>query len=123
MNWFSDSIIPTEEITRILSVIGFDQKLIDTLINDSHPSFNNLSAGQMQRLDTVQTMLASARLKLLDEPFSNLDQENAVKTLNFIKRFTKRSGSISVLTSHNAEIIEEFGKENHFEIKDRGLSK
>ncbi|EIA8295014.1 ABC transporter ATP-binding protein, partial [Enterococcus faecalis] len=81
--------IPDEEIWQILEAVNLKDKIsrmplnLDTLVEiDSVP----FSSGELQRLELCRALLHPAKLLVLDEPTSNLDNENAQQFLDVLKK-------------------------------------
>ena len=70
-----DGIVKEE----LFDVLDIDFK--DKIIEDSG---NNLSLGQRQKLHLLRTLSKETNLFILDEPFSNLDKETAIKLTEYI---------------------------------------
>jgi len=67
------------------------QKVYDALrqmdlLEKQHLEIDKLSAGEIQRANIAMGLLSGADLFLLDEPTSNMDLVNQIKTLDIIKR-------------------------------------
>lgn len=61
-----------------------------------------LSGGMKRRVAIVRAMLSDAKLLVLDEPFTGLDEESRKQVLGFVKQY-KRGRSILVIT-HNEDV-------------------
>ena len=59
----------------------------------------NLSAGQKQLISLSQLIVMQKKIWLLDEPFSNLDEDNAIKLKQLISS-KSYDGGVTILTSH-----------------------
>ena len=89
-----------EQINNILNCLEiFDKK--DILIE-------NLSAGELQKANIGLGLLSGARLFLLDEPTSNMDLINQVKTLNIIKKLTMENVT-SLIILHDLNLASCYG--------------
>ncbi|ROY17460.1 ABC transporter ATP-binding protein [Enterococcus faecalis] len=98
--------IPDEEIWQILEAVNLKDKIsrmplnLDTLVEiDSVP----FSSGELQRLELCRALLHPAKLLVLDEPTSNLDNENAQQFLDVLKK-NRNEGVI--LISHKEKALE-----------------
>lgn len=74
--------------------------LKDTLVED-------LSSGNIARLNLAKAFINHPELVLLDEPTSSLDPDIADHVRTFIKESRKTSRTTMILTSHNMAEIEE----------------
>ncbi len=61
-----------------------------------------LSGGMKRRVSIVRALLSDAKLLVLDEPFTGLDEENRKQVLGFVKQYTV--GRSVLLITHNAEV-------------------
>ena len=97
--WFLENS-EKEQINNILNCLEiFDKK--DILIE-------NLSAGELQKANIGLGLLSGARLFLLDEPTSNMDLINQVKTLNIIKKLTMENVT-SLIILHDLNLASCYG--------------
>lgn len=60
-----------------------------------------LSGGELQRVALARAMAVAPRLLLLDEPFSNLDQQHRDLLLLEVKNILKRTQTMAILVSHD----------------------
>lgn len=67
-----------------------------------------LSAGEKQRLGLLRLLSLDPDIILLDEPTSNLDNNTAIKVMNFLKKIAKKK--IILIVSHKPEMLEWFKK-------------
>ncbi len=74
-----------EEITSFLEELGVKE------LKDRQVA--TLSVGQQQRVAIVRTLLQPFDFLLLDEPFSNLDNENIQKALRFIHAICEKQNA------------------------------
>lgn len=101
----------------ILENLTFYAKLSDTemainsaieffeLSHHRHEFVKNLSAGLQQRVMLAKLLACPSSIWLLDEPSSNLDQENKQKLKELIKIRTKDQG-IVLMVSHDEEFFD-----------------
>ena len=97
--WFLDR----EDKKRILKVL---EKI--ELSNRRNVKIENLSAGEIQKANIGLGLLSDADLFLLDEPTSNMDLINQIKTLDIIKKLTN-SGITSVIIMHDLNLSSSYG--------------
>lgn len=64
----------------------------------------NISGGQRQRIAIARAIYKNPDLIILDEPFSELDEESEYELLNSLKKIA-RAGKIVVLITHNKKSI------------------
>ncbi len=70
-----------------------------TLSNLLSLPFGSLSAGQQRRVALARMLLATARLWMMDEPFTNLDKAGQTLVVDLIREHLKRGG-LCVVASH-----------------------
>lgn len=80
-----------DRIAKVLARFGLDQH--------QHTLCHRLSAGQKQRVALARLLLLDAKLWLLDEPFTGLDQENSALLEGVLAEHVYSEGSV-ILTSH-----------------------
>ena len=86
-------ITQRQTIQRLLSLIdlvGFEQRFP-----------HQLSGGQQQRIALARSLAASPKFMLLDEPFSNLDQEQRLKIAQHVKRILKQQQITTLMVTHD----------------------
>jgi ABC-type transport system involved in cytochrome bd biosynthesis fused ATPase/permease subunit len=64
----------------------------------------NISGGQRQRVAIARALYKDAQLLILDEPFSELDEESECLMLESLKRVTQQ-GKTVLLVTHNAKAL------------------
>jgi len=117
LNWLSDKKIDNEQALEILSKLNFEKKWTEQQLNKDNINSNHLSGGQLQRLDAAQTLEVSADIYLFDEPFANLDATNSLALLKVIEQHTQENRSLTILISHNEEIIKYFENKKSLNIE------
>jgi heme exporter protein A len=84
------------------------------LANKRDQLAGSLSAGQKQRLALARLLLSSARLWILDEPFTALDRFGLELVRELITEQTE-SGGMVILTSHHA-LSKQFNPQKSIEL-------
>lgn len=89
-----------------------DMNQIDQLLNQLHVShiknkyIHQLSGGERQRVAIICAMIKEPQLLLLDEPTSQLDKDNEITLMKWLKSLTKQFNICVILTTHKD--IDEF---------------
>lgn len=117
LNWLSETKIDNEQAIEILSQLNFEKKWTEQQLNKDNINSNHLSGGQLQRLDAAQTLEVMADIYLFDEPFANLDATNSLALLKVIEQRTQENKSLTILISHNEEIIKYFENKKSLNIE------
>ena len=77
-------------------------------LNDHlHKMPHELSGGQQQRIAIARAIAMRPRLLILDEPFSNLDQKNAIEAQKIISKFIKDWSIPCLLVTHDQSELSE----------------
>ena len=79
-----------------------------------------LSAGQQQRLCFARAIATRPRILLLDEPVSNLDEENKEIIHSILRTYGESGKTIVVMVTHEAERARELTK-NIVYLDEKGL--
>lgn len=82
-----------EEVRRLLDIVhlpGLEYRRV-----------SQLSGGQMQRVALARALAAQPRLLLLDEPFSNLDEELRREMDDFVQELHRQSDITIVMVTHD----------------------
>ncbi len=96
--WFQ-ALYPSKKMLSIadaLTRVGLGQ-FQDTLCSQ-------LSAGQQQRVALARLLLASAKLWILDEPFTAIDKHGVAEFENIIGHFVQSGGAVIITTHHNLQL-------------------
>lgn len=67
----------------------------------NHRFPHELSGGQQQRVALARALAPKPRLILMDEPFSNLDQELRVSLGHEVRELLKKIGTTAILVTHD----------------------
>lgn len=98
-NWFLDNQTK-DKIEKVLDCLE--------LSNKKNINIENLSAGEMQKVNIALGLLSDADLFLLDEPTSNMDLVNQIKILDMIKNLLK-SNITSIIIMHDLNLSSSYG--------------
>lgn len=71
-------------------------------------SFNELSAGQHQKVMLARGLVQEPRILLLDEPTSNLDVRHQLDVTKMLKRLSVEKGILIIMISHDINIAAKY---------------
>ena len=71
-------------------------------------SFNELSAGQHQKVMLARGLAQEPEVLLLDEPTSNLDVRHQIEVTKLLKRLTQEKGILTFMISHDINIAAKY---------------
>lgn len=89
-----------QKITDIIETLGLSDK--------SEVNIECLSSGELQKANIALGLVSDAKVFLLDEPTSNMDLINQVKTLDMLKTLTERNIT-SVIVMHDINLASVYG--------------
>ena len=73
---------------------------------------DRLSSGEKQRLALLRACVLKPKILLLDEPTSNLDEDNAQRIESFIKNYCQRYSAAYIWVSHDSEQVRRLNVKN-----------
>lgn len=85
------------EIHKILERLG--------LLNKIFYSINDLSGGELQRIEIAKLIIKKPKIILADEPTSNLDKNNAKNIIKWLKEITIQNNTITIIVIHDIELL------------------
>ncbi|MBO4763821.1 MAG: ATP-binding cassette domain-containing protein, partial [Candidatus Methanomethylophilaceae archaeon] len=71
-------------------------------------NFNELSAGQHQKVAIARGLAQEPEVFLLDEPTSNLDVKHQVNVMKLLKKLSAERSMVTVMVSHDLNISARF---------------
>ena len=74
-------------------------------------NFNELSAGQHQKVMLARGLVQEPKVLLLDEPTSNLDIRHQLDVTKMLKRLSEEKGILVIMISHDISIAAKFSDE------------
>ncbi len=74
-------------------------------------SFNELSAGQHQKVMLARGLVQEPEILLLDEPTSNLDVRHQLDVTKMLKRLTEEKDILVIMISHDINIAAKYSDE------------
>jgi ABC-type lipoprotein export system ATPase subunit len=83
-------------------------------------SADGLSGGERQRVAIGRALLHQPDVVFADEPTGNLDDENAIKTMELFKNRCEEMKTTLILVTHNLSLAETYA-ENIFRLTDNTL--
>lgn len=94
-------------IIDLLSLVGLENK--------ENQSIKNLSGGEKQRVAIARSLINDPKLILADEPTGALDEDNAHKIMDLLKKISEEK--LVLIVSHDRELVNEYADEI-IELKD-----
>jgi len=101
-----------EIVFSVLTMMGLEEMAFRT--------FNELSAGEKQRVLLARSLAQEPQVLLLDEPTSNLDLKHQLETLDLISEVVKKKGLSAVMAIHDLNLASRFSDKIAM-LKDGGI--
>jgi iron complex transport system ATP-binding protein len=89
-----------EAVYDVLELMGIE--------NLAMRNFNELSAGQHQKVAIARGLAQEPEVFLLDEPTSNLDVKHQVNVMKLLKKLSAERSMVTVMVSHDLNISARF---------------
>lgn len=98
---FSKNSENDQKIKKILNKMGLKHFVsrLDEQINEFE---NNISGGEMRRLELARLLYFDTELVILDEPFVGIDEKQKIKIIDILQTYFKNK--IVIFTSHDKKI-------------------
>ncbi len=87
-----------EKLNFILKILDIDK------IKNSYPTM--ISGGQKQRVAIARAFIKNPDLIVADEPTANLDSNNALNILDYMKKLSEELNTTIIVSTHDNKIIE-----------------
>lgn len=71
-------------------------------------SFNEISAGQHQKVSLARGLVQEPKILILDEPTSNLDIRHQMYVSEFLKKLSKKTGITVLMISHDLNLAAKY---------------
>lgn len=96
--------VPTNEeqelVYNILEMLGIEDLAMR--------NFNELSAGQHQKVAIARGLAQEPDILILDEPTSNLDVKHQINVMKLLKKLSKETEMITIMVSHDLNVSARF---------------
>lgn len=66
---------------------------------------NDLSGGELQRIEIAKLIIKKPKIILADEPTSNLDINNSKKIIEWLKEITLKNKTITIVVVHDIDLL------------------
>ncbi|ESU23156.1 hypothetical protein FEDK69T_13070 [Flavobacterium enshiense DK69] len=104
----TEAEIDFDRINALTVAIGFEevlQNFPDGLHSLTGNSGQKLSGGQKQKLAIIRALYNDPQILILDEATNQLDEENEIKILNYIKGVSQKEKLTVLLVSHDKKVL------------------
>ncbi len=92
-----DDVVKVHQIMRALEIEHLSDR-----------KFNDLSAGQHQKVAIARGLVQEKEILILDEPTSNLDVKHQIFVAELLREISRRSGVMIIMISHNLNITAKY---------------
>ncbi len=92
-----------EMATRVMKMLGIEDL--------SMRGFNQLSAGQHQKVAICRGLIQNPKMLILDEPTANLDVKHQVYVTELLRGLAEDSGMIVLMISHDLNVASKYAHE------------
>ncbi len=89
-----------EKATRVMRMLGIEDLAMR--------GFNQLSAGQHQKVAICRGLIQNPRMLILDEPTANLDVKHQVYVTELLRGLAEESGMIVLMISHDLNVAAKY---------------
>ncbi|CAM4387161.1 hypothetical protein BAMA_10520 [Bacillus manliponensis] len=97
----------TNEMIKAFKLEDFVNSLDDKINTEIDKVITNLSSGQIQKIKLIRSLLQNPKILLIDEAFSNLDNESLISIMNYINE--KFPDMTVIFINHNlSDTLEHF---------------
>ena len=93
------------EAAKLSNAHNFISKLPNKYNYKIGESGSGLSGGQLQRIDLTKAIIANKPILILDEPTSNLDEDNKEEICKTLWNINKKIKNTIIIVSHDKNII------------------
>lgn len=100
--------IDFKKIEVLIKAIGFEeviQNYSDKLYAETGNNGQKLSGGQKQKLAIIRALYCNPKILILDEATSQLDEENEINILNYIKGLSQKESLTVIIISHDKKVL------------------
>jgi ABC-type lipoprotein export system ATPase subunit len=82
------------------------RRLLDVfdISNLANEKANTVSGGEAQRATIARAMANNPKVLLADEPTGNLDEENEINVMRYLKKIQDEFSTTIVIATHNTEL-------------------
>lgn len=89
-----------EKATRVMRMLGIEDLAMR--------GFNQLSAGQHQKVAICRGLIQEPKMLILDEPTANLDVKHQVYVTELLRGLAEQSGMIVLMISHDLNVAAKY---------------
>lgn len=104
-----DDMVVVEEAMRMMDISDLAMR-----------NFNELSAGQHQRVMLARGIAQEPEILLLDEPTANLDIRHQMDVIRLLKKLSQDKGIVVIMISHDLNLASKYS-DNVIMLYDKGI--